>query len=179
MRRAALAFVSLLTIAAAEGVTAQPPAADTARRARLEGDVRRLFARAVRQRVGLSDSQMQRLAPVASRYEAERRRLQGEEREARLSLRSALTRADAADSAQVSALLQRLVDVQKRRVQILENEQRDLAGIMTPLQRAKYMALQEQIRRRLELMRQRRMQLREGDLEDAPGARVRPRREPR
>jgi hypothetical protein len=61
-----------------------------------------------------------------------------------------------ADPAKVDRLLQQLVDVQKRRVQLMEAEQRDLATVMSPLQRAKFMALQEQIRRRLEEMRQQR-----------------------
>jgi len=50
-----------------------------------------------------------------------------------------------------------MVDIQKRRVAILESEQHDLATIITPIQRARYMALQEQVRRRLEQMRQRRV----------------------
>jgi hypothetical protein len=50
-------------------------------------------------------------------------------------------------------MLQRLVDHQKRRATLLESEQRDLATIMTPIQRARYMALQEQVRRQVEQRR--------------------------
>lgn len=132
-------------------------AADSGGRARLETEVRRNFARLVRQRVGLSEEQMDRLVPLTQRYEQQRRQLQMDERDARLSLREIMRDEQTADAKQVDQLLQKLVDVQKRRAQLLESEQRDLAAIMTPVQRAKYMALQDQVRRRLEQMRQRRV----------------------
>lgn len=130
--------------------------ADSGGRARLETEVRRNFARLVRQRVGLSEAQMDRLVPLTQRYEQQRRQLQMDERDARLSLREIMRDEQTADAKQVDQLLQKLVDVQKRRALLLESEQRDLAAIMTPVQRAKYMAVQEQVRRRLEQMRQRR-----------------------
>ncbi len=130
---------------------------DSIGRARLEGQLRQRFALLVRNRVGLSDDQMMRLRPVTQKYEQQRRQLQMEERDTRLSLRTSLQAGQSADANQVDQMLQRMVDIQKRRVAILEAEQRDLATIMTPIQRARYMALQEQIRRRLEQMRQRRV----------------------
>jgi len=130
---------------------------DSAGRARLEGQLRRGFAQLVRNRVGLSDDQMMRLRPMAQRFEQQRRQLQMEERDTRVSLRTSLQAGQSADARQVDQLLQHMIDIQKRRVAILEAEQRDLATIMTPIQRARYMALQEQIRRRLEQMRQRRV----------------------
>jgi hypothetical protein len=146
---------------------------DSVGRARLEDEIRRGFARAVRQRVGLSQEQMGRLIPLTQRYEQDRRRLQIEDRDARMSLRRILRDESSADAKEVDQLLQKLVDVQKRRAQLLESEQRELSAIMTPLQRAKYMALQEQVRRRLEQMRQRRMSL-EGDPPPGPQPRQRP-----
>jgi len=130
---------------------------DSAGRARLEGQLRQGFAQLVRKRVGLSDNQMMQLRPMAQRYEQQRRQLQMEERDTRVSLRTSLQAGQSADAKQVDQLLQRMVEIQKRRVAILEAEQHDLATIMTPIQRARYMALQEQIRRRLEQMRQRRV----------------------
>jgi periplasmic protein CpxP/Spy len=134
-----------------------PTPGDSGDRARLEGEIRRGFARAVRDRVGLSDAQITKLVPITQKYEQQRRQLLSEERDARQSLRTTMRNEQTADTAQVDRLLRTLVEVQKRRVTLLETEQRDLATIMTPLQRAKFMALQDQIRRRLEQMRQRRM----------------------
>jgi Spy/CpxP family protein refolding chaperone len=160
--------------AAGPGALAQPQRGpDSAGRARLEGQLRQGFARLVRQRIGLTDDQMARLGPMSQRHEQQRRQLQNEERDTRLSLRASIRNSQSADAKLVDQLLQRMVDIQKRRVQLLETEQRDLATIMTPIQRAQFMALQEQIRRRLEQMRQRRMQQLEGDL-PAPRPRQRP-----
>lgn len=136
---------------------ARERAVDSGGRARLEMEVRQNFARLVRQGVGLSEEQMGRLVPLTQRYEQQRRQLQMDERDARMSLRQTMRNEQTADAQQVDQLLQKLVDVQKRRAQLLESEQRELAEIMTPVQRAKYMAIQEQIRRRLEQMRQRRV----------------------
>lgn len=147
---------------------------DSATRARLELEIRRRFARMARQRVGLSDAQISRLGPMTQRHELQRRQLQGDERDARMSLRDMMRNEQTADPAQVDRLLQRLVDVQKRRVQLMEVEQRDLATVMSPLQRAKFMALQEQIRTRLAEMRQRGLPLSEGDAPAGLGARRRP-----
>ena len=149
----------LLVLGGAMSLGAQQSAAraaDSSGRARLEGELRQRFARLVRERVGLSDEQMRRLAPFAQSYEQQRRRLQLDERNARTALRQTMRDYQAADSTKVDRLLRSLVEIQKRRAQLLESEQRDLATVMTPPQRARYMALQEQIRRRMEQMRNRR-----------------------
>ena len=153
---------------------------DSLGRARLENEIRRGFARAVRLRVGLNEDQMNRLGPVATRYEQQRRQLQVEERDTRLSLRAALRseQAAVADQQHVEQLMQRMLEIQKRRLQLMESEQRELATIMTPVQRAKFTALQEQIRRRVEQMRQRRVPLFESDTESAGAARRPARRLP-
>ena len=126
-------------------------------RARLEGEIRRGFARAVRERVGLSDEQMRRLAPLTQQHERQRRALQQEERRTRVALQAEL-RSERPDTATVARLLDALLAVQRRRLQTIEAEHRDLASVMTPVQRARYLALQEQVRRRVEQMRQSRPQ---------------------
>jgi Spy/CpxP family protein refolding chaperone len=154
-----IALVALLvSLASGTGAQQRPAPRGQAApgRAQLEGEVRRGFARAVRERVGLTDDQMRRLAPVTQQHEQQRRQLQIEERGARMALQLAMSDSTP-DQAKVSQELQRLLDIQKRRIALLESEQKDLAAIMNPVQRARYMALQEQVRRRMEQMRLRRM----------------------
>lgn len=122
-------------------------------REQLEARFRQQLARVVQQRVGLTNDQMARLGPMNQRHAEQRRALQTQERAARISLQRALRNPELADSGEVSRLLQQLVETQKRRVALLEAEQRDLATIMTPLQRARFMALQEQLRRQVEQRR--------------------------
>src|SRR5919106_6637012 len=125
MLRGLAAFLLTAVLATATPVTAQTPgtapaaqrsrATDTAGRARLEGDVRRGFARAVRERVGLSDDQMRQLRPITMRYEQQRRQLHADERDTRRALRTSTMAEEKSDSARIDQLLRRLVDIQKRR----------------------------------------------------------------
>jgi hypothetical protein len=48
----------------------------------------------------------------------------------------------------VSELLDASLRLQKQRIAIVEAEQKELARFMTPVQRARYIALQQQFRRR-------------------------------
>lgn len=145
-------LVAAMLLAAPLG-SQEPGRAPGRQRALLEGELRREFARAVRERVGLSDEQMQRLGPITRRHEQQRRELQMEERRARVALQTQL-RSAAPDTVEVARLLDALLGVQRRRVQMIETEHRDLASVMTAVQRARYLALQEQVRRRMEQMRQ-------------------------
>lgn len=151
-RLSALLFLSL----AVAGAGAQRPNAEGPPRQELEARFRQAFARVVRERVGLSDDQMRRLAPINERFAEERLKLQLEERGARMTVQRALRTPELADSAEVSRTLDRLLDIQKRRVELLQAEQRELARIMTPIQRARFMALQDQLRRQVEQRSQQR-----------------------
>lgn len=143
-------IVTLLLALPATGI-AQPPRVPE--RARLEGEIRRGFARAVRERVGLSEDQMRRLAPVSRKHEETRRELQLEERRVRVALQGELLSASP-DTTAVARHLGALREVYRRRVQLMDTEQRELGAIMNPVQLARFLALQEQVRRRMEQMRQ-------------------------
>jgi Spy/CpxP family protein refolding chaperone len=111
--------------------------------------------RLLRERVGLSDEQLRRLGPVNQRYDARRQALFREEREARQALRRELS-GEAADQNRVSGQIDQLFALQRRRLDLAAEEQRELAAFMTPSQRARYLALQEHLRRRTEDVRRRR-----------------------
>lgn len=144
---AALAFALVLT--GTTTAVAQRPGNPPPRR-ELEAELRRGFARAVRQRVGLSEDQMRRLAPITQKYATERANIQLDERQARVELGRILRDSVPADSAKIEGLMARILDAQKRHVQMLEQEQKELATIMSPLQRARFFGLREQMRRRIE-----------------------------
>jgi hypothetical protein len=122
-------------------------------RSDLEDEVRRMFARAVRERVGLSDDQMVKLGPITRKFEEQRRETQRDERDVRTKLQGLVMVNSESDSVRIRQMIAQMSDLRRRRFQIDEAEQKDLAGIMTPLQLAKFMAIQEQVRRRLEQMR--------------------------
>ena len=98
---------------------------------------------------------MRQLVPVNRRFEARRRQILLDERETRLALRGAVLDSAGADDARVSAQIDRLLQLERERIDLVQEEQRELSRFMTPVQRARYMALQEQVRRRVEQMRRR------------------------
>jgi hypothetical protein len=183
-------LIALLAVAGAATLSAQAPAAarrqarraqapDSARpnRANLEQQVRERMARVTRQRLGANDEQMVKLQATNRKFDDMRRTLVEQERDVRMSLRDEMLRPDSARQGQIAALLDRVIKTQRQRVDIQEQEQKELANFLTPLQRAKYFALEQQIRQRVTQMRQQLQQGREGRVGRAgqPGA-GRPRR---
>ncbi len=134
---------------------AQRPGPDSApgRRQVLEQRVRQRMAAVVKDRLGLSDEQMRRLAEVNRDIEGQRRLLNEQERDLRVGLRAELMPADSANQDRVARFVDQLIDVQRRRIDLLSREQRALAAFMTPVQRAQYLAIQDHVRQRMEEMR--------------------------
>jgi Spy/CpxP family protein refolding chaperone len=154
--RALVAIVGLtLVVGDATGAAGQAPAAVQSDRAAAQDLIRERVVRLLRERVGLTDEQMRRLAPVSRSFEARRQTIFREERATRQALRRELT-VESADQARVAAHIDQLFALQRRRLDLAAEEQRELAAFMTPVQRARYLALQEHLRRRADEMRRRR-----------------------
>jgi periplasmic protein CpxP/Spy len=122
----------------------------------LEQRLRQRLGLIVREQLGLDSTQARRLGDVSTRYERERRTLASRERELRLQLRDELQGGEQANQERVARALDRMLEVQRSRLDIVQREQKDLAAFLTPVQRAKYMVLQDQVRRRLEETRRQR-----------------------
>jgi protein CpxP len=130
------------------------------RREELERRFRERSAEIVRRELQLNPDQMARLRTVNQQFERQRVALFAEERRARLSLRAELASSTPSQQ-KVGGLLDELMGVSRRRFDIVAGEQRELAKFLTPVQRAKYFGLQQQLRQRMEEL-QRRGALREG-----------------
>src|SRR5687768_1882296 len=118
-------------------------------REELERRFRERSAEIARRQLQLNDDQMSRLRAVNRQFETQRVALFAEERRARQALRTELTAA-APNQQRVAALLDQLIGVSRRRFDIQASEQRELAKFLTPVQRAKYFGLQNQLRQRME-----------------------------
>jgi Spy/CpxP family protein refolding chaperone len=154
--RALIAIVGLsIVLSRATEAAGQASAIGSNERAAAQNRIRERFVRLLRDRVGLSDDQLRRLAPVSRSFEARRQAIFRDERMARQGLRRELT-AESADQARVAAHIDQLLLLQRRRLDLVAEEQQELAAFMTPVQRARYLALQEHLRRRAEEMRRRR-----------------------
>ena len=158
MRVIALPLLAAATIVVATTAGAQqlPPARTDSGTAALQARVRQRVAAVVKQRLNLTDDQMRQLAAVNANYDGRRRALLAQERDARVAVRAELQRGESADQKRVETAIADLFRVQRSRIDLAEQEQRDLAKFLQPSQRAGYLALQEQLRRRVEQMRQRR-----------------------
>ncbi len=143
-----------LTAGVADAQPVRAPEA-TANRPELEQQFRQRVAKLAQNRIGLTDGQMAQLEQSNARFAPQFNQVAAEERETRRQLRAEMTSGDQPNQQHVSDLLDKSVLLQKQRIAIVENEQRDLARFMTPVQRARYIALQQQFRRRAqELARQ-------------------------
>jgi len=140
----------------------------------LEQQFRERVARLAQNRIGLSDTQMTQLEQSNARFGPQLNQVAAQERETRRQLRIEMT-SPTPNQQRVSDLLDRALQLQKQRISIVEAEQKDLARFMTPVQRARYIALQQQFRKRAQELagqnaRRGGMGLQRGD----PGIRRRP-----
>lgn len=165
MRLIALAcvFGSGATVVKAQ----EPPPPPAAERDSLEARVRQRMAEVVRRQLGLDNDQMRKLGETNRRFEVQRRDLLTRERDVRMDLRDEMQSGDTSRQAQVARLLDQMLVVQRQRTEQLEAEQKELATFLTPIQRAKYFAMEEQIRRRV-------MEMREQGMRSPPGGTGRP-----
>ena len=111
---------------------------------------REAIERLIRTQVRPTDDQMAKLRQIDARFEPRRTTLNRDEMTVRRDLRLALMDSTNVDQARIGQLLDRMVAFPGRRAALMEEEQKALAEVLTPLQRAKYHAIQEQIRRRIE-----------------------------
>ena len=127
-------------------------------RVALEQQFRQRAAAVAKQRIGLTDAQMTQLEQSNARFGPRLNQIAAQERETRRQLRLEMTSTTEPNQQHVSSLLDASLQLQKQRIALVEEQQKDLARFMTPVQRARYIALQQQLRRRAqELSRQNEM----------------------
>ena len=143
------ALVVLLAIAPGATIAAQDSASAPPRRDSLEARVRLRTAQIVRTQLGLTDDQMRRLGATNRKFESQRRVLFDRERDVRTGLRDEIGSRDSTRGPQVATLLDRMLSLQREQLDLFESEQKELATFLSPIQRARYFGMQEQIRRRM------------------------------
>ncbi|MHB1094609.1 MAG: Spy/CpxP family protein refolding chaperone [Gemmatimonadaceae bacterium] len=122
-------------------------------RAQLEQQIRNRIANQLKNQLKLSDDQFTKLQATNKRFEEKRRLLVEQERDARMSMRDLILAGDTTNQAKVSGALDKMMQIQRQRFELVEQEQKELAGYLTPMQRARFLGMQEQMRRRMDDMR--------------------------
>ncbi len=184
--RARITIAFLLSCGTALGAQTVPPAppADSAGRANLEQQVRQRMAQVTQQRLGATDQQMQKLQQTNQKYDQMRQDIVAQERQLRVSLRKEMAKPNQTSDTQVSSLLDQIAQTQRQRLDVQAQEQRELSGFLSPMQRAQYFALEQQIRQRVNQMRQAQQEARggrvgrAGQLQPGRGRGVQPRKPP-
>ncbi len=176
MRRRLFSFLLVVAatvasvVAAPRALAAQDPGPAPMDRDSLEARVRERMAQMVKRQIGLNDEQMRRLGATNRRFEGQRRELVMREREVRMGLRDEMESGDTTRQAQATRLLDQMLLLQRQRLELLEAEQKELATFMTPMQRARYFGMEEQIRRRVMEMREQGMRPQGGPPQRRPGS---------
>jgi len=127
-------------------------------REQLEQRFRMRLATLLKTQLGLTDDGMRQLSEVNQRFDGQRREMNRREMMTRRSLREEVLKLDSADAGRVEQLLAEQFKIERERIDLTEAEQRELARFLTPVQRARYLGVQEQVRREMEQIRLRGMQ---------------------
>src|SRR5688572_19920864 len=152
-----LGFALLFVLVSRDAIAQRPPAGGppTERRQQLERQLRERTGEVVKRRLGLTDAQMSRLQATNRQFEQQRMALFVRERETRRALRQEVMASERANESKVAQLIDETLALERQRLDLLQNEQRELAKFLTPVQRAKLLGLQAELRRRSQDMRRR------------------------
>ncbi len=118
--------------------------------ARGQRAARHAIERVIRSQVQPTDAQMTQLRAIDAKFEPQRVKLVRAEMVVRRQLREAMLDSTNVDEARIGELLDQMVSFPGKRAAVFEAEQKELSTVLSPLQRAKYQAIQEHLRRRIE-----------------------------
>jgi periplasmic protein CpxP/Spy len=97
-------------------------------------------------RLQATEEQRTKMRTVKKRFDVDKNQLFKEEGELRRAMRTELTSTTPND-AKLSELLGKWPALQRRRIEIQEREQKELAKFLTPVQRARFFAFEDEFRR--------------------------------
>jgi len=162
----------VLSIALAPGLAAQePPRPDTAEAERLRAQIEERFAQHVQRELRLTPDQATKLRASQERFGTRRRALMRQQMERRRALQDQMQPGVAANADSVRKLMDGFQTGRAEILKIDQDEDREMAGYLTPVQRARYQEMRARLHQRVNEMREQRRGGRMG-----PGPRGRPQR---
>src|SRR6266511_3736047 len=140
----------------------QPPGqpADTAEAGRLRRQIEERFGQHVKEQLRLSDDQATKLRATQERFGERRRGLMRQQAERRMALSDQMQPGVAANSDSVRKLMDGLQGGRAEMLKVEQDEDRDMAGYLTPVQRARYQEMRRRFLDRVNEMRQERRERR-------------------
>ena len=169
----------VLSLVLAPGLSAQDPARpDTAEAERLRAQIEERFSRHVQEELRLTADQATKLRASQERFGTQRRALMRQQMERRRALEDQMQPGVAANADSVKKLMDGNQAGRAQMLKLEQDEDREMAGYLTPVQRARYQRMREMLMRRVNEMREQRRGERVGPGARPPGQRL-PGRRPR
>src|SRR5213596_1630271 len=157
MRRLLSVLLTVAATAPARMLAAQnPPDTSRAAEAQLQHEFQRRWSERVRQELGLSDDQAVKLQATEGKYLQQRRDVMQRQRAVIEALRGQLQPGVAASDDSVRKLMDQRERNRQALAQLERDEDREIAGYLNPVQHARYQMMREQLRRRIQDIREQR-----------------------
>ena len=151
-------FGLAVTLAAPSLRAQQPETTDTAEAGRLRAQIEQRFSARVKDELGLNDDQATRLRATQEKFGAQRRALAQEQGERRRALDGQMRPGMPANADSVNKLMAGLRSGREQMVKIDQDEDREMQGYLTPVQRAQFLQMRERLMQRVNEMRLERRQ---------------------
>jgi hypothetical protein len=152
-----------------------PPPQDTGEAGRLRRQIEARFAQRVQQDLGLTADQGAKLRGTQERFGERRRALMRQQLERRRAMDGQMQPGVAANADSVKKLMDGIQAGRGEMLKLEQDEDREMAGYLTPVQRARYQQMREHLMQRANEMRQeRRARGQGGGGRMGPGPRARP-----
>jgi hypothetical protein len=146
-----------LVVTLVSGVSAQQPS-DTGEAGRLRAQIEQRFTDRVQQELKLSPDQTTKLRASQERYGTRRRTLMTQQMQRRRALEEQMEPGVAANSDSVRKLMDGIRAGRSEMVNIEQDEDQEMSGYLTPVQRARYQQMREGLMRRVGEMRRERLE---------------------
>lgn len=161
--------VLVLLVGTASGAFAQDTLTDPIRAERLRQQIETRFGERLKEELGLTPDQATRLRVALAGLAVRRRSMEQEERVLRQSLAAQLRPGIAANPDSVAKLVDALTTHRLTYAQTFKDEMRELATILSPVQRGQYLLLRDRLMQRIIEAQQQRAQQRPPRQRGVPG----------
>jgi Spy/CpxP family protein refolding chaperone len=149
-------FIWMLGLVLVPALAAQQDsllARDSAVRDQLQQEIERRFGAAVQRQLGLTDDQAGKLRATEERFRPRRRAIMREQLLLRMGLQDQMRPGEAANSDSVRRLMDGIQANRSELLRIEQEQDREMSGYLTPVQRARYQMLRERLVQRLQEVR--------------------------
>lgn len=131
-------------------------ARDSALRDRLQEQIEQRFGAVVQRQLGLTNDQANHLRATEERFRPRRRAVQRQQLLLRLGLQDQMRPGQAADADSVRRLMDAMQANRAELLRIDQEQEQEMSGYLTPVQRARYQMLRERLLQRLQEVRRER-----------------------